>query len=120
MMSQERSDKVRTHNSGLLRSGLLLIAALAGSAAHARTCPAGLVPVAPDARYTIAEPIAGQSVWLQTPWGGWTRVALPGPAYTFAASAPPALGQPSNTNTAGPTQEEYEAAQRLAAAAFAA
>ncbi len=72
------------------------------------------------APFAAAAPIAGQSVWLQTPWGGWTRVALPGPAYTFAASAPPALGQPSNTNTAGPTQEEYEAAQRLAAAAFAA
>ncbi|MBK9654799.1 MAG: DUF1566 domain-containing protein [Rhodanobacteraceae bacterium] len=78
MMSQKRSGKVRSHNSGLLRFGWLLIAALAGSTAHARTCPAGLVPVAPDARYTIAEPIAGQRVvtdretgliWKQCPQG---------------------------------------------------
>lgn len=62
-----------------------------------------------------------QSVWVQTPWGSWTRVALPGPAYAYAASAPPpALAQPANTNTSGPTQEEYETAERLAAAAFAA
>lgn len=73
-----------------------------------------------DTGAPFASTAPGQSAWLQTPWGGWTRVALPGPAYAFAASAPPALGQPVNMNTSGPTQEEYEAAQRLAAAAFAA
>lgn len=69
---------------------------------------------AASAQYT------GQSAWLQTPWGSWTRVALPGPAYAFAASTPPALTEPANMNTSGPTQEEYETAERLAAAAFAA
>jgi hypothetical protein len=65
----------------------------------------------------------GNYAWLQDPFGKWVKLALPAslpqmlPSYAANFRALPA---PANSNTAGPTQEDYEAAQQLAAAAFAA
>ncbi|MEZ4301585.1 MAG: hypothetical protein R3B70_42015 [Polyangiaceae bacterium] len=62
---------------------------------------------------------AGSYAWLQDPYGRWVKVSLPAalPQYAQSFRGLPAA---SNTNTGGPTQEDYEAAQQLAAAAFAA
>jgi uncharacterized repeat protein (TIGR01451 family) len=77
------SVRIAAESRGIAMSAKVLIVALLLLSAYAtdagaRTCPAGLVPVAPDARYTIAEPVAGQRVvtdretgliWKQCPQG---------------------------------------------------
>lgn len=64
--------------------------------------------------------VSGAYAWLQDPFGQWIKVTLPAALPHYAAGHVRALPAPSNTNTAGPSQEDYEAAQQLAAAAFAA
>jgi len=65
----------------------------------------------------------GNYAWLQDPYGRWVRLAMPAavpealPNYAQRFAALPAANL---NNTAAPTQEDYEAAQQLAAAAFAA
>lgn len=61
----------------------------------------------------------GNYAWLQDPFGRWVKVSLPASLPQYAGNFR-ALPSPANTNTAAPTQEDYEAAQQLAAAAFAA
>jgi hypothetical protein len=82
------------------------------------TTPSATVPANTAGPDTGALP-AGAYAWLQDPFGRWVKVELPAALPQYAASFR-ALPAPSNTNTAGPTQEDYEAAQQLAAAAFAA
>lgn len=64
----------------------------------------------------------GNYAWLQDPYGRWVKLAMPAglpaalPNYAGRFGALPA----ANMNTGAPTQEDFEAAQQLAAAAFAA
>jgi hypothetical protein len=84
------------------------------------TAPSGTVPAgAQTAGLDTGELPAGTYAWLQDPFGRWVKVSLPAALPQYAGNLR-ALPAPANTNTAGPTQEDYEAAQQLAAAAFAA
>ena len=66
----------------------------------------------------------GNYAWLQDPYGRWVKLTMPAavpaalPSYAprFAALPAPSadMGMP-----AAPSQEDFEAAQQLAAAAFA-
>lgn len=64
----------------------------------------------------------GNYAWLQDPYGRWVKLAMPAalpaalPNYANRFGALPA----ANMNTGAPTQEDYEAAQQIAAATFAA
>lgn len=62
----------------------------------------------------------GNYAWLQDPFGRWVKLSMP--AALPAALPGNRLGAlpAANLNTAGPTQEDYEAAQQIAAATFAA
>lgn len=63
----------------------------------------------------------GNYAWLQDPFGRWMKLTMPAATAAMLAGY---AGQPralpaANMNTAGPSQEDYEAAQQLAAATFA-
>lgn len=82
--------------------------------------PAQATPSAQTAGPDTGALPAGSYAWLQDPFGRWVKVSLPAVLPQLAGN-PRALPPPANTNdTAAPTQEDYEAAQQLAAAAFAA
>jgi hypothetical protein len=89
----------------------------------AKTMPSGAVsPNTASPDVGALHPM-GTYAWLQDPHGRWLRLAMPAavpaalPQYTQHFSALPAANL---NNTAAPTQEDFEAAQALAAAAFAA
>jgi len=82
----------------------------------APTAPSGTLPAGGN----VAGPDTGAPyAWLQDPYGQWVKVTLPAALPQYAGTFR-ALPSPANHNTAAPTQEDYEAAQQLAAAAFAA
>ena len=79
-------------------------------------------PAATNPSAQVAGPDTGAPgtyAWLQDPYGQWVKVSLPASLPQYAGSFR-ALPSPANHNTAAPTQEDSEAAQQLAAAAFAA